>query len=91
MNMDGRTESPEEICTRGQAIYDNRIKGLVDSAHKGKFVAIDVDTGEYEIDKRDLAACQHLVDGLPNAAIHVVRVGRPTPYRMIGMKVRSRA
>ena len=46
--MDARTESPEEICTRGQAIYDNRIKGLVDPAHKGKFVAIDVDTGEYE-------------------------------------------
>ena len=80
-------DTSEAIALRGQSIYDERIKPLVEPAHKGEFVAIDVDTGEYEVDRRDAIACRRLLNRLPTANIFAVRAGYPAAYRL-GSRIR---
>ena len=54
--MSGHTYGPGEIAVRGEAIYRERIRQLVEPAKKGSFVVIDVETGDYEVDAGDAAA-----------------------------------
>ena len=39
--------SPEEVESRGEEIYDQQIRQKVEVGNKGKFVVIDIETGEY--------------------------------------------
>ena len=48
----------------------------------GKFVAIDVTTGEYEVDADDYAAVARLRGRRPTATVWLERAGQPTAYRM---------
>ena len=48
----------------------------------GKFVAIDVGTGDFEIDDDDYAAVVRLRTRSPQAEIWLGRVGAPAAYRM---------
>ena len=78
----------EAMAERGQKFYDEQIKEFVDTdVHYGKFVVIDVETGDYEIDKRDIVAVKRLQERRPGAVTYAVRVGFPTAHRMVGMKV----
>ena len=76
------------IADKGEKIYAEAIKPLINSEQdRGNFVVIDVNTGDYEIDKRDAAASRRLRERRPDAVTYAVRVGRPTAYRIISMKV----
>ena len=74
--------TPSEVESRGEGIYDRQIRDKVELKHKGKFLVIDVETGEYEIDIDDLVATKRLLGKRPNAVIYGVRIGFPTAYRI---------
>jgi hypothetical protein len=65
----------EEFALRGDSIYERQIGPQIESGHKGEFVAIDVETGEYEVDADELAASDRLLRRVPNAQIWLRRVG----------------
>ena len=46
----------EEIAARGKAIYDEKIRAKVEPQHTGKFLIIDIETGDYEMDEDEFAA-----------------------------------
>ena len=48
----------------------------------GKFVAIDVETGDYVIDEDDFGAIARLRSRKPAADISLMRAGYPTTYRI---------
>ena len=48
----------------------------------GKFVAIDVETGDYEMDEDDYAAVTRLRSRKPEADIWLMRAGYPTTCKM---------
>ena len=39
-------------------MYAQQIRDKLDPQHKGKFLVIDIETGDYEIDANDLVATQ---------------------------------
>ena len=51
---------------------------------ENKFVAIDIETGAYEIDRDDYTATEHLLRRYPAAQIWLLRVGHHTAYRIGG-------
>lgn len=73
-------ESSEAIAARGEEIYQQQIRDKVDPKHKGKFLVLDIETGDYEIDAEDLVATDRLLAKHPNAIIYGVRVGFPAAY-----------
>ena len=75
MPKTGPRYSKEEFRRRGTAIYERDIHPHMRPADKGKFVAIDIETGEYEIDKDEMAACRRLRARIPDSQTWLVRVG----------------
>ena len=87
MQLDQR--AARTIADKGETIYAKTIKPHIDLENeRGKFVVIDVATGDYGIDKRDAAATRRLIDRHPDAVTYAVRIGRPTAYRMGGSRIK---
>ena len=76
--------SREETARRGQELYERDIRRQVEAGHQGEFAAIDVETGEYALNKDDYAATEDLLARQPQAQIWLVRVGHATAYRIGG-------
>ena len=68
-----RRYSPEEFARRGQEIYERVIQPGLGADDKGKFVAVDIESSEYEIDSDDYAAEKRLLGRLPDAQIFLLR------------------
>ena len=64
--------------------YGQQIRDKVEPMHKGKFLVIDIETGEYEISADDLGATKRLLAKYPNAVVYGLRIGFPTAYRIGG-------
>ena len=71
-----------EIAPRGQAIYDEKIRHLVEPSEKGKLVVIDVDSGDYEVDLNHATAVGRLKARHPGVITFTVRVGYPTAFKL---------
>lgn len=74
--------SEAEFARRGQEIFDRHIKPHVTTEDDGKFVAVDIETEAYEIDRDDYAATERLLSHNPDAQIWLLRVGQRTTYRI---------
>jgi len=74
--------SSAEIAERGQALYDHEIRDKLDSAVRGKFLVLDIETGEYEIDADERAALRRAQTKHPGATLYLLRIGHPTAYRL---------
>lgn len=72
----------EEIAQRGQAIYDQRIRAHVETAHQGEFLVLNIETGEYEMDRNELAALQRAKAKNPDGAFYILRIGATAAYRL---------
>ena len=70
-------DDPEDIGGRGDAIYEE-LKPKLGHVEKGMFVVIDVESGDYEIDKRDAEATSRLFKRRPSAMTWAIRVGYET-------------
>jgi hypothetical protein len=79
-----RHYSKDEFAHRGDAIYERNIRPHLEAEDNGKFVAIDIDTAEHEMDANELAACERLRARLPEAQIWLVRVGSRYVHRFGG-------
>jgi len=83
-----RRYSKEEFARRGDAIYENEIRPLLKTGDEGKFVAIDIESGMYELDADELRACQKLRARVPEAQIWMVRIGYRAVHRFGGREQR---
>ena len=70
-----RRHSKEEFEKRADAIYDEKVVPNLKEKDHGKFVAIDIETGEYEIASKELTACDRLNARIPDAQIWLKRIG----------------
>ena len=69
-----------EISALGKKIYREQIRPLLTEADIGKYVIVDVHSGEYEIADRDLTATRRLKKRMPAARTHAIRVGFSAAY-----------
>ena len=67
--------SKEEFARRGDQIYEKSIRQHLKKSDIGKFVVIDIETGEYEIDVDEIAASDRLLARIPDAQVWLRRVG----------------
>lgn len=72
----------DELAELGREIFDRQVRSALRPEDDGKFVAIDVETGDYEIDEDDYAAVARLRSRKAAADVWLMRAGSPTTYRM---------
>ena len=76
--------SPEVVESRGEEIYEQRIRQDVEPGNKGKFVVIDIETGDYEVDEDDLQATKRALAKRSDAVLYGLRIGYPAAYTLGG-------
>jgi hypothetical protein len=76
--------SPSEIVERGRALYDQQIRDRVEAENRGRFLVINVETGEYVLDDDHLAASDRAAARYPGAPLYAIRVGYPAVGRIGG-------
>ncbi len=71
----------DEFARRGDAAYEAKVRPYLNDSDNGKFAAIDIESGEYEIDADELAATDRLHARVPGAQVWMVRVGSSYVHR----------
>jgi hypothetical protein len=84
-----RRYSKEEFAHRGDTIYASTVRPHLKPEDDGRFVALDIDSSQFEIDDDELAACDRLRARLPEAQIWLVRVGSRYVHRFGGREKRG--
>ena len=76
--------SADETVQRAEDLYQQRLRSQVESEHLGQYIAIDIETGEYEIGDDYHAAARTMLARKRDAAIGVLRIGYPAVGRIGG-------
>jgi hypothetical protein len=76
----------EEVQKRGEDLYDKLVKPNLRPEDDGKFVAVDVESGDYEIDRDDFKATDRLLKRREGAQIWLMRAGRLAAYHFGGRR-----
>ena len=71
---------PEERAAFAETFYREKIRPTLTEADIGKFVIIDINSGEYEIDEDDITADERLQARRPDAFGYIMRVGYSAAY-----------
>ena len=71
----------KEHAQRGAAIYEGQVRPVVEAENQGKIVAIDVETGAFEVADETLSAADRLLVRCPDAQIWFVRIGHRGVHR----------
>ena len=78
-------EETARLCAIGRAIYDSKLKAVLEPEHNGKLVAIHLDTGDYALAGNAPYARRDLRTRRPTGLIFVTDVG---PAPMDGLTLR---
>lgn len=81
--------SKEEFARRGDALYEKEILPRLTAKDVGKFLAIDIETGQYEIAADEMKAGNKLRRRLPEAQIWMVRIGYTSTRKFGGRQRRQ--
>jgi len=84
-----RRYSKQEFARRGDTIYENDVRPQLTAEDDGKFAAIDIESGAYQVEVDELEACDRLRARVPEAQIWMVRVGSRSVHRFGGRQGRN--
>ncbi len=73
--------SKEEFARRGDEIYERVVRSRSGVDDLGKFVAIDIETDDFEVDADELVASDRLLARSPDAQVWLTRIGSRYAYR----------
>ncbi len=72
--------SPQEVTALGEEWYERYFKPQMEAENIGKFLVVNVDTGDYKIGQDYIQPTEQLLAERPNAVLYALRVG----YRSLG-------
>jgi hypothetical protein len=72
----------EEVARLGTDAFERCVLPKLQPEDDGKFVAVDVLTGDYEIDEDDYAAVSRLLARNPMVEAWLCRVGEPAAHKI---------
>lgn len=72
--------SADEHARRGTDLYERQVRPVVEAGNRGRIVALDVDTGAFEVADDTLTAARQLLAQHPDAQVWCVRVGFPAVH-----------
>ena len=88
MNVRKPRYDSKVYAQRGDEIYDRCVKPRLRPEDKDKFVLIDIESEDFELDSSELAGSERLLTRHPDAQIWIARVGHRSAYR-IGRRSKS--
>jgi hypothetical protein len=77
--------SKEEFAQRGNEMYDIQIRPQIEEGNHGKIVALDIESGAFELAKDTISASDRLLERYPDAQIWCIRIGHKGVHRFINV------
>ncbi len=74
--------SRSDLARLGEEVYRREIGPILRTEDNGKFVAIDVESGSFEVDENEHSAVSRLHLRVPGAQVWLIRAGYPTAHRL---------
>ena len=71
----------EEFARRGNEIYESQVRSQVEQGNHGKIVAINIETGAFEVADTPMVAVDRLYEREPDAQPWVIRIGHRAVFR----------
>jgi hypothetical protein len=81
--------SKEEFAGRGDALYETQIRSQVEEGNQGKIVAIDIETGAFEVADEIVTASDLLLSKYPDAQTWFIRIGHRAVYHFGARSLRE--
>jgi hypothetical protein len=81
--------SKEEFAQRGTEMYESRVRAQVEEGNHGKIVAIDIETGAFEVANDIVTASEQLLARLPDAQTWFIRIGHQAVYHFGARSLRE--
>jgi hypothetical protein len=81
--------SKEEFAQKGNALYEAQIRSQVEEGNQGKIVAIDIETGAFEVADDTITATDRLYERVPDAQPWVIRIGHRAVFRFCSRSQRK--
>ena len=81
--------SKEEFARRGDEIYESQIRSQVEAGNHGKIVAINIETGAFEVADTPMVAVDRLYEREPDAQPWVIRIGHRAVFRFGSRSLRK--
>jgi hypothetical protein len=78
MVVQRRQSTRQRVARLGRAMYAKRVRRRVRGERKGRVVALDVHSGDFEVGDSVLEAAERLLERRPDAEVWLERVGYPT-------------
>lgn len=90
--MDTEPHDRDDLARRAKDLYEPRIRERVEAEvdNEERFVAVDVESGDYKVADDALGASVGLRRRRPEASVYLMRVGRPTAFRLGGRSLAAR-
>jgi peptide subunit release factor RF-3 len=79
----------EEFARRGDEIYETQVRSQVEEGNHGRIVAIDIETGAFEVADEILAATNRLFERVPDAQPWIIRIGHRAVHRFGARSLRK--
>jgi hypothetical protein len=73
--------SKEEFARRGDEIYESQVRPQIEEGNHGRIVAIDIETGAFELADDTITATDRLYERVPDAQPWVIRIGYRAVFR----------
>ncbi len=80
--------SADETVQRAEELYQQRLRSQLETVYFGQYIAIDIETGEYEIGSDYHKAAHKILSRKAEAVIGVLRIGFSVVGR-IGGRVKA--
>jgi hypothetical protein len=71
----------EEFAQRGDEIYKSQVRSQVEAGNYGRIVAINIETGSFEVADTPMVAVDRLYEREPDAQPWVIRIGHRAVFR----------
>lgn len=91
MTVNQSSYTREEIGRLGEEIYHREIRSKVMPQEKGRFLLLDIETGDYRVDEEDLLAEKRLCSRRPEGTFYGFRVGYTSAYALSGRMIEDRS
>lgn len=80
--MTEQTLTPEQIAGLGEKLYQEKLKSILEPTQIGKFVAIEVVSGDYFVGDTIIEAMQQGREKYPDRLFHTIKIGYKGVYKM---------
>ncbi|MDQ2733060.1 MAG: hypothetical protein M3Y56_15505 [Armatimonadota bacterium] len=90
MNAQPAHYSREDIGRIGEDMYHQNIRSHVMPQHKGEFLVLDIESGDYEVGIDDLQTEKRLRSRRPGGVFYGMRVGYTSAFTLAGRMVEDR-